>query len=667
MAGWAWRARPCWAPGIYPSRYSRRRDRPTRSGCMSGLSWATRGLIVFAVTLSGGYAGTLSASEVAPEKLLSSTTQVYYRWDGVTAHRDAYRKSARGQVLAGATGKFIADVYDRLVRVSVRKMFGDQLLVGDEIDGLTSRHADFRQAVKVPQLLAETGVVVGFELRPPAMNLGRLLGVGDTKSDDLFRLDLQLTIIIPNAAGRPEIAGLCKLLDTPEWKRESVNHRGRTAEELRDESIRVAWWAEGKHFVFTFGTVPVRKAIDRVADAGPGVTAHPLYKQLQQKQKFEVVSRAYGDGAALWRMARNHLVAYGAGASVILLEMTGLTGMQAVRLWEGFDGDESRSVTEVDIDGPREGISKLCKPGKFDLKDLPPLPADANRWSAGVFDIRAGYELLLGWFATMDLPGDSKLTKAGFLEKRQEFADRIDGFLGMKVADMLAAVGDLGLTYQAPGDGILNAGQVFIVRLRDEKEFKKQFGLLAQGVEKLLREDVQVKRRTYHGAEAWDFVGKESAFVRPTIAVCDGWLVMGFYPQSVHGFILRSKGKLPAWKPDERTARAMAAIPPDPAAVQYTDPRPTVKLLLGAGQPLAGYLTSEKDVREFFDPALLPNPDEACKPLFPNLVWIHNDGKTMRWETRESLALPFEMIGVDAMIGYGAVLGLPRSRRSAVR
>jgi hypothetical protein len=634
---------------------------------MSRRSWVARGAMVLAVTLSPGHLGTVSAGDVAPERLLPPTTQVYYRWDGVAAHREAYRKSARGQMLAGDTGKFLVDVYDRLVRVAVRKMFGDQLLIGEEIDGLTSRHADFRQAVKVPQLLAETGVVIGFELRPPAMNFGRLFGVGDSKSDDLFRLDLQLTIIVPNAADRPQLAGLCRLLNTAEWKRESVSHRGRTAQELRVESVRVAWWAEGKHFVFTVGTVPVRTAIDRVADAGAGVTAHPLFNQLQQKQKFEVVSRAYGDGAALWRMATIHLSGYGRGETVPLLEMTGLTGIQAVRLWEGFDGEESRSVTEVDIDGLREGITKLCKPGKFDLKDLPPLPADVNRWSAGVFDIRAGYELLFGWFAAMDLPGDSKLTKASFLEKRQEFSDEIDGILGMKVADMLAALGDLGVTYQAPGDGILNAGQVFAVKVRDEKEFKKQFGLLAQGVEKVLRDEVRVKRRTDHGAETWDFVGKESAFVHPTVAVCDGWLVMGFYPQPVHGFILRSKGKLPAWKPDQRTARAMAAIPSGPAAVQYTDPRPTVKLLLGASQPFAGYLTSEKDIREFFDPALLPNPDEACKPLFTNLVWIHNDGKTMRWETRESLALPFEMIGVDALIGYAAISGIPRVHRSAVR
>jgi hypothetical protein len=127
-------------------------------------------------------------------------------------------------------------------------------------------------------------------------------------------------------------------------------------------------------------------------------------------------------------------------------------------------------------------------------------------------------------------------------------------------------------------------------------------------------------------------------------------MVWAFYPQPVHGFILRSKGKLPAWKPDDRTAKALAAIPPGPAAVQYTDPKPTVKLLLGGGQPFLGYLSTQKELRDVFDPGLLPHPEEACRPLFPNLVWTHNDGKLIRWETRESLALPFEIVGVETVI-----------------
>ena len=43
--------------------------------------------------------------DAAPERLLSPTTQLYVRWDGVTAHAGAYKASIWGPVMAGPTGE----------------------------------------------------------------------------------------------------------------------------------------------------------------------------------------------------------------------------------------------------------------------------------------------------------------------------------------------------------------------------------------------------------------------------------------------------------------------------------------------------------------------------------------------------------------------------------
>ena len=102
--------------------------------------------------------------------------------------------------------------------------------------------------------------------------------------------------------------------------------------------------------------------------------------------------------------------------------------------------------------------------------------------------------------------------------------------------------------------------------------------------------------------------------------------------------------------PDERTAKTLAAIPPGPACIQYADPRTSLKLILGAGQPFASYITGSIGGDHVFDSGLLPNPDEACRHLFPNVIWSHNDGKTLRWHTRESLAMPGEAVGIEAYI-----------------
>jgi hypothetical protein len=600
-------------------------------------------------------------ADIPPERLLPPTTQVYYRWDGVAAHKDAYAKSARGQMLAGDTGRFLAALYERLIQAGIKYQFGQPMLRGEDPDALAARHADFKLVTRLPPLLADTGVVVGFEIRPPAIRLEHIqrvfgIGVYKDKSDPLADLDVQLTAILPNAAGRPEPAALLRLLK--DAKPTEVKHLGRTATEVQVDAVRVALWAEGKHVVVTVGTKPAATAIERVARAGDGITTHPLYRGLDRKQPFEVVSRGYGDVASLWRVVKLLAIGSGDRIAVPVLELTGLPAVQSFRMWEGFDGAESRGTAEAELSGPREGVAKLYKAGKFELKDLPPLPAEVNRWSAGVFDVTAGYEMLLGFFALQELAG-SRGDKAEFLARRQELADEIDGVLGMKLGDMLANLRDLGVTYQTPGDGFLNAGQVFAVRVRDAGEFKKQFRQFTGGLEKLGRGEIKVTRRAYEGVDTLEFATKENGFFRPTGCVCGDWMVWGFYPQAVHGFILRSKGKLPAWRPDDRTAKLLAAVPPGPAAVQYTDPRPTVKLLLSAGQPFAEYLNGTKDLRGMFDPGLLPNPEEACRPLFPGLHWTHNDGKTIRWESRESLALPLEIVGIEFPI---AMLGATRLR-----
>src|SRR6516162_7148416 len=49
----------------------------------------------------------IARAEDPPEQLLPATAQLYLRWDGIDAHKDAYRKTALGKMLAGDTGTFI--------------------------------------------------------------------------------------------------------------------------------------------------------------------------------------------------------------------------------------------------------------------------------------------------------------------------------------------------------------------------------------------------------------------------------------------------------------------------------------------------------------------------------------------------------------------------------
>jgi hypothetical protein len=145
--------------------------------------------------------------------------------------------------------------------------------------------------------------------------------------------------------------------------------------------------------------------------------------------------------------------------------------------------------------------------------------------------------------------------------------------------------------------------------------------------------------------------------------VHNGWLVIGYYPQNVQGYILRAGGEVPVWKPGPEVRAAFDQLPKEFVSVSVSDPRPTVKQLLSIA-PLLAALGNSFLPEAKIDVGSLPNAHEATKHLFPNVSVIHDDGKTFRQETRASLALPFDAAGLDLYViaigaaGAAAAFGL---------
>src|SRR5258708_6898181 len=98
------------------------------------------------------------ADERTPEQLLPATTQIYARWDGITAHQKAYDASARGKMFAGETGKAFDAIRDELRRKLKLDQAGAPLLNGQSPDELRNTLASLRAAFGMPQLLAQTGL-----------------------------------------------------------------------------------------------------------------------------------------------------------------------------------------------------------------------------------------------------------------------------------------------------------------------------------------------------------------------------------------------------------------------------------------------------------------------------------------------------------------------------
>ena len=56
-------------------------------------------LLVFGIPAVG-------RAQEAPEQLLPDGAQIYFRWDGIEAHRAAYEKTAIGKMMQRDTGNF---------------------------------------------------------------------------------------------------------------------------------------------------------------------------------------------------------------------------------------------------------------------------------------------------------------------------------------------------------------------------------------------------------------------------------------------------------------------------------------------------------------------------------------------------------------------------------
>ncbi len=69
--------------------------------------------------------------------------------------------------------------------------------------------------------------------------------------------------------------------------------------------------------------------------------------------------------------------------------------------------------------------------------------------------------------------------------------------------------------------------------------------------------------------------------------------------------------------------------------------------------PILGGLASRRN--DAFDVGLFPHSEAVCKPLFPNIAWARDDGKVMRWESKDSLWLPLEIVGPEIFLVYAAL------------
>jgi hypothetical protein len=288
----------------------------------------------------------------------------------------------------------------------------------------------------------------------------------------------------------------------------------------------------------------------------------------------------------------------------------------------------------------------------FKLSDVPALPADCIGWSMSTFDSAAYYDnVLKAVQAAVAVFAPDQAAKI------KEFVEQADQVLGINVRkDLLGALGDRLLQYSSPGEGIFTLSQTIAIKVKDGSKLLDTLDQVSRSLAGLANAKIAIKKRKYRDVDVREVrIQEQGFFFLPTYAVVGDWLVLSYYPQPVQGFILRAKGELPAWKPDESVTRSLEKMPGEFLSISVSDPRPTIKQVLAIA-PLVGSAVRSFFPDTKFDPALIPNSHEACKHLFPTVSVLSDDGRTTRLHTRAALALPFDAAGLDAFVIAGFVV-----------
>jgi hypothetical protein len=571
-----------------------------------------------------------------PETLLPGGAQLYFRWDGIDAHKAAYANSWLGQLLRGDTGMFFTALYKQLEDGVATGLVLENLQRGASPDKLKKMQAEARVAAGLLPLLGKKGLVLAAEVRslePP---------------------HAQLTVIVPDAGTGPTpvSAALRLAAGLARAQVKEAKLEGRQVASLDLNGAFLAWWTEGSSAVVVLGTDRPEAAVKAMASRTDGGLVHnPLFTRVKSFDRFASTTRAYLDVDSLVRLAAGR----GAGMRKVLDDL-GLERLKNLAYWSGFEGRAGRSLFELEAPGPRKGVLALVKGDAFTLADVPPLPPDVVSWSVTNLDLGALYDTSVETVADL-----VRLLLPDNVAQLEEIGKAVRGALGIDVRkDLIGALGGRVAAYSSPGDGPLALGQTLLVRVKDADRLHAALAQAIKGVAGAVGVEVRVKKNVYRGVDMRHVQVRQTGFIFvPTYAVVDGWLVVSPFPQPVEAFIARARGELPAWKPSPVVQELLRQLPERFVSISYSDPAPTVKQVLSIA-PLVGGIVANLNQELGFDVGSLPNTQEVTRHLFPNLAVTTDDGTTLRHESRTSLALPLELSGLDTYVllfAFGALAG----------
>jgi hypothetical protein len=627
---------------------------PGLLGLGRSFGWACLALFLPASVFAGDGAR-------APEALLAHDSVAYFRFDGLEPHRKAYDQTVLAEVMRGDLGDFGAEMV-RLVRESVG--FGvvkERLLAGLPPEKMVKVHRAARQLPRLLEYLQHHGFVLGVELPavlPPRVQVTVVFPqAGQPRQREAVFAGLQLFAELSQLTVREsKHGGRVLYLASPA---PSVEPKKRAKEAGKPDGppvaqvAQLAWWQEGEHVVFTFGTEKPDDVVRRLEDARRGnLTSSPLFRSVVGFDRYETIARGFVDLEACLGKAQ------GLGPLAGLIgNALGLDALKSLTLHVGFAGRYQQTSLVLSLKGKRRGIMKLIPSAEASLDRLPPLPPDATSVTAVSINARAWADFTVRMQRAIGLFSFTGTGKA-----QNPFAE-IDNALGIDVRkDLLDALGSTAVLYSSPGEGFSFLSTSVAVQVKDARKLKATLETMAQT---LAADGTSVKKSRYRGVDVYTYRLGRGGFtgglpLAPTWTVHDGWLVVGLNPPAVQGHILRSSKRFTAWQPPPLAREFLSDLKKNSRAkiigFCVADLRASLKQSVVFGQIIVSVLNTIQEGT--LDPSLVPHFQSLTEPLAPNVMALVDEGDALRLEMKGSLPLPTDVLGTDSILLLALIGGL---------
>lgn len=557
------------------------------------------------------------------EKLLPGDALLYVGWDGVSAHRSAWEKTA---------------AYEAIVKSGLSEML------------LRMRNAVQQRGAQAGVPAEEIGAAIehlwsaGFSLAVAAPAAGQ----GPPQP--------QLTVVVPGGAmAIPQLTQLLSQIGPAQV--ETAEDGPFTVSRLTTPmfpGIDVGWFAQGQYLVLAVGTGAVDAALNVASGRAPALATNAVWKKYSAKAEFESALTAWIDLASIRQFVAGIPVGRGdAGQPATvedILKMIGLERIGPVAYRLGLKGKSLWSETTIEAPAPRTGLLAFADGKPLSLPELPPLPAGTDGFYAARLDWSSASSSMLkigGQLSRLLASPDSPPVDALLARAQQEL-----GFDFQK--DLFDTLGDTFALYGDTRQGMFGMGIGLVVSVKDVKVLRRTLDKLLTRLAQDAGPNVRIQGLRKLGRTVNVIELPELPLFSPSITLDDKWLIVGLYPQTVEAFLLRLDGKMERWTPPAEITSALTELGAKFSSATVSDPREGLRTAVGLAPILAGTLQArmrqpgpfgqpQAELAEpIFSFASLPPTELITRPLFLNVSICTPSDSGIRWTSRTSLpSVPF--------------------------